>query len=306
MGNPQPNDLQPLFAEPIIEQVAFPPAYADHTNHVWRVRTASEDVVVRLPREADEAVGGFWWGVNALFGIDPHDPARLVAVNARIADVSPIAVPRALRVGTLAGRACLIVERLPGTRLDNFNDLPLTAAFALGEAIARIHTRRFSWWGSLAGTGHRPLADFHRRLAATLHGLIDRFHGTASELARPLAALTALAERLPPPEEASLIMLDIDGTQFLAEEGRLTGLVDTDAYVVAPRALDLIGYEFELDRPHAAAFARGYRTILPLPDLRAVRPLYRYFYRLLEVQGSVPLAIWSGWPAHFDRGDCVR
>ena len=64
--------------------------------------------------------------------------------------------------------------------------------------------------------------------------------------------------------------------------------------------LDLIGYEYELDRPRAAAFVRGYESVLPLPNLRAVRPLYRYLYRLLEVQGSVELNIWLGWPAHFE------
>ncbi len=63
----------------------------------------------------------------------------------------------------------------------------------------------------------------------------------------------------------------------------------------------MIGYEYELDRPRAAAFARGYRTILPLPDLRPVRPLYRYLLRLLETQGTVPLTIWFGWPAHFTK-----
>jgi hypothetical protein len=52
-------DLQPLFPEPIIEQIAYPPAYTDHTNEVWRVRTATEDVVVRVPRPAAELESAF-------------------------------------------------------------------------------------------------------------------------------------------------------------------------------------------------------------------------------------------------------
>ncbi len=66
-----------------------------------------------------------------------------------------------------------------------------------------------------------------------------------------------------------------------------------------PPALDLIGYEYELDAPAAAAFAAGYRTIAPLPDLTAVRPVYRYLYRLLETQGAVPLDAWLAWPGVF-------
>ena len=296
-------DLQPLFPDPIVAQIALPPAYADHTNHVWRVRTAHEEAIVRLPRARGELDTPFWWGCRDLFGIDPRQPAALVAVNAQLAELSPIPVPRVLRVGAVAGRPCLVVEQLPGTPLADFNDLPLPSAEALGHAIARIHARRFAWWGAPSGANQRPLDTFHQRLAATLGGLVARFFAHDARLAAPLPEVCALAARLPPPEDAALVMLDIDGSQFLADGTRLTGLVDTDAYVVAPRALDLIGYEYELDRPHAAAFARGYRAVLSLPELRLVRPVYRYLYRLLEVQGTVPLDIWRGWPAHFDRDE---
>jgi hypothetical protein len=96
------------------------------------------------------------------------------------------------------------------------------------------------------------------------------------------------------------VMLDVDATQFLGDGGHITALVDTDAYVVAPRELDFVGYEYELDAPGAAAFARGYRAILPLPDLTSARPVYRYLFRLLGVQGTVPLEEWLAWPAWFD------
>lgn len=307
MSVPSPDqaefDLQPLFPEPIIEQYPLPPAYADHTNHVWLVRTTGEEAIVRLPRQAVTLDSPFWWGCHHLFGIDPRRPDALIPVNEQLARLSAIPVPRVIRAGAVAGRPALVVERLPGTRLTNFNDLPLAALETLGASIARIHTHRFPWWGAPGGAAQHPLADFHPRLAGTLRGLVARFFEHDAPLAGALDRICALAAQLPPPADAALVMVDIDGTQFLADGPRLTGLVDTDAYVVAPRALDLIGYEFELDRPHAAAFARGYRALLPLPDLRPVRPLYCYLLRLLEVQGTVPLDIWLGWPSHFDRAE---
>ena len=53
--------LQALFCEPILEQQYLDPGYSGHANDVWRVRTATEEVVVRALRR-DEAEGPFWDG----------------------------------------------------------------------------------------------------------------------------------------------------------------------------------------------------------------------------------------------------
>ena len=292
-------DLQPLFPEPIVAQVAYPAAYSDHTNEIWRVRTAREDVVVRVPRPVEELDSAFWWGCRQLFGIDPERIDRLVPLNDLLAHLSPIPIPRVLRTGRVGGQDCAVVERLPGERLLDLRALPSAALAELGAAIARIHSRRFTWWGAPDGTTRHPLPDFHARLATTLGDVVARYFAHDATIAGALAEFRGAAVQLPSPEATALVMVDVDATQFLADGSRITALVDTDAYVVAPRALDLIGYEYELDAASAAAFADGYRAVLPLPDLRQVRPAYRYFYRLLGVQGAVPLNEWLAWPAFF-------
>ena len=293
-------DLQPLFAAPIIEQRAYPAAYPDHTNDIWRVRTATEEVVVRAPRPAaewDHAASPFWRGCRHLFGLDPTDTARLATTNALLGGLSPLPIPRVLRSGTVAGRPCLVVEHLPGERLNDLRTLPDAALRELGAAIARIHRQRYRWFGTLDGSTQRPLTTFHTRLADTLR-LLATAHPDPT-LHAPLNDFCAAALALPAPASAVPTMLDVDATQFLTDGARLTALVDTDAYAVAPPALDLIGYEYELDSPGAAAFAAGYRTSAPLPDLITVRPVYRYLYRLLGTQGAVPLDKWMAWPKVF-------
>lgn len=297
---PQTLDLQPLFTTPICEQVALDPAYPDHTNDVWHVKTADEDVIVRAPRPADELVSPFWWGCQELFGLNPSCPARLAPLNAQLARLSPLPVPLVLRTGAVAGRRCAVMERLPGERLADFGALPVAAAGALGRAIARIHRQQFAWWGRPDGREQRSLDTFHARLSAVMRQLVRHFYAHDAAIAAALAPACAMAAALPVPESAALVMLDVDATQFLTAGSRLTALVDTDAYAVAPRALDFIGYEYELDAERAAAFAHAYRTILPLPDLAAVRPVYRYFYCLMEVQGAVDLAEWLHWPVCFE------
>ncbi len=290
-------NLQPLFPQPIISQTRYPAAYADHTNEVWRVRTATEQAVVRIPRPAAELQSPFWRGVQFLFGLAPTAPHRLARINRLLAEHSPLPIPQVVRSGTVAGRPCVVVEYLPGERLHDLRQLPAPELARLGAAVATQHQQPESWYGTIDGTTRHPLSDFWPRVATTMHHLATATPDPT--LAAPLAQFQAAARALPPPRDAVPVMLDVDATQFLVRHGQITGLVDTDAFALAPRELELVGYEYELDQPSAAAFAAGYRAVLPLPNLPAVRPVYRYLCRLLETQGPVPLADWLNWPTFF-------
>jgi len=176
-----PLDLQALFPEPILEQETYPAAYSDHTNDIWRVRTATEEVVVRAPRPAAELASAFWWGTQQFFGIDPTRPWRLAALNDRLAALSPLPIPRVLRAGTCAGRECVVMEHLPGTRLTDLRVLPPAALHDLGAALARIHRHEYGWWGAPAGEQRHALAAFHPTLAATLRALVARFYSLSGK-----------------------------------------------------------------------------------------------------------------------------
>lgn len=292
-------NLQPLFPDPILSQRAIPAAYADHTNNLWAVQTKNGQYIVRLPRPAAELQTPFWRGVQFLFGLDPTNPSRLATINRLLVQDSPLSIPQVVRSGQIAGRTAIVVEALPGNRLDDLRALPAASLAQLGEAVARLHQHHSSWFGTLDSSQHYPLHDWGARLAATLQLLASTSDDPT--LHPPLAQFVAAALALPPLPFATPIMLDVDATQFLVADGAITGLVDTDAYAAGPPELELIGYEYELDTSSAAAFAAGYRRIRPLPDLTAVRPLYRYLCRLLETQGAVPLAEWFAWPAYLSH-----
>ena len=77
------------------------------------------------------------------------------------------------------------------------------------------------------------------------------------------------------------------------------GPTDAEALALAPRALDLLALEDELDARTAAAFVRGYEAVLPLPDLGAVRGPYRFLLYLLTRYGDPgghTLEDWLAWP----------
>ncbi|WP_256256482.1 hypothetical protein [Paenibacillus sp. BC26] len=75
--------------------------------------------------------------------------------------------------------------------------------------------------------------------------------------------------------------------------------MDVEAYAVGPRELDFVGLEYVLDERAAIPFLEGYATVLAPPDLTDYRTVYRYFYRLLGVQGSVDLDLWLAQRALF-------
>jgi aminoglycoside phosphotransferase (APT) family kinase protein len=84
----------------------------------------------------------------------------------------------------------------------------------------------------------------------------------------------------------------LDPSQFLVQNGKLSAVVDVEAYAVGPRELDFVGLEYVLDETAVAPFLKGYASILQPPDISVYRKAYRYFYRLLGVQGSVDLDRW--------------
>jgi len=108
-----------------------------------------------------------------------------------------------------------------------------------------------------------------------------------------------LLKRIPTPTESNFILVDMDPTQFLSNGTEITGLVDTEAYAVAPRELDFIALEYVLDKKSAEDFIRGYISVQDIPDLTYVRKPYRYLYRLLSVQGSVGIEEWLNHPTYF-------
>ena len=292
-------DLQRLFDEPILEQTYLDPGYSGHASDVWLVRTASGSAVARAFRW-DEPGGPFWGGCNHLFGIDPSRVFDLEPLNAQLAEISPIPAPRVLRKGVLGSREWVVVEHMPGRVLETLRGQPAQMLEQLGYALARVHSRRFSDYGSPSGRVRYPLDGFFARLAETLRMLVSRFFPDDERITGVLEPICRTALALPAPASAALVMVDLDVCQFLSDGQRITAVVDTEGYVVGPRELDLIALEYLLDQAGAAAFARGYCTVMPLPDLRPVRAIYRYLYLLLEVQGQANFDEWMRWPYLFE------
>lgn len=291
-------DFQSLFDSPIVEQTLLDPGYSGHMNDVWRIATYDTTCILRVLRP-EMLSGPFWAGCSALFGIDPTNIFDLEYINATLNPLSSLAIPQILSKGILDGRAYVMVECMAGSPLDHFGTLPEAALERFGQQLAHIHTLRFPYYGHPTGRQRGLLPVFHEHLVQTMNMLIEQYHADNTSIKEALKSISASALQLPAPGESSLIMVDMDPTQFLIKDGYVESLVDTEAYALGPRALDFIALEYILSRREAKALACGYRSVLALPELTAVRPVYRYFYRLLEIQGRPDIASWLAHPILF-------
>ena len=136
------------------------------------------------------------------------------------------------------------------------------------------------------------------QLGATLRFLHDRYH------VRDAVASTYLQQALSdlhawPHLCAAPMLLDMDASQFLHQNGEISGLIDTELYVAGPPEMELTGLEFLLS-PHAAAWVRrGYEEVSPMPSLTRVRRVFRILLRMLSFQGPVPWDEWMDAPHRF-------
>lgn len=293
-------NLQFLFAEPILHVEELTPGYDDHASDVWLVHTEHGESVVRTSRMVGEPSNPFWWGCKRLFGIDPRRVHALEKVNNVLADLGSISVPRVIGKGIQEDREFVVVEKLQGQVLHSLFAKPHSLLESLGEGFARIHQHTRDYAGHPTGTFRVEQQEFHQHLAEGMMELVRKFYSDQSAVADKLPQMLELLRSAPVPQRSSYVLVDLDPSQFVTDGQTITGLVDTEAYVIAPREFDLIGLEYILDEQGAHDFARGYEKVMPLPHLEPYRLPYRYLYRLLAVQGRVEMETWLRHPHFFD------
>jgi len=285
--------------EPVVEVRALDPGYSGHGSDVWLVRTAASELVVRSSRLREEPDHEFWWGLKALFGVDPRDMVHFESALELLGGIPDIPVPRVLARKRLDGREYLAVERMRGAMLRSFIGQPDELLHDFGAWLAKVHALPFEGFGNLAGTHLEPKERFHPRLAETMRIMVEREHADDPAMREYLDIALHELSRLPAPEAFCPVMIDLEPTQFLEENGKIAALVDAEAYVAAPRELDFVGLEYVMDERAARPFAEGYSSVREMPDLSRCRMVYRFFYRLMGVQGSVDIRRWLAQPVLF-------
>ncbi|ETT88578.1 phosphotransferase [Viridibacillus sp. FSL R5-0477] len=292
-------DLQFLFKEPIKDMLELSPGYEDHASDVWLVKTDNQEVVVRPSKMKDDPNNEFWWGCKRLFGIDPRQVYELEHVNNTLSNLTSISIPKVIDKGRILTKEFVVVEKLKGQIVESFIGLPSSVLQSFGEGLAKIHQYKENFVGNPSRSYQVSLEEFNQHMKDALFDSVSRFHFKEERIKNMLPEINNLINGLPVPEYSTFVLVDMDPTQFLSDGREITGLVDTEAYVIAPRELDFIALEYVLDEKSVEDFKEGYERVMEIPDLTKYRVPYRYLYRLLAVQGSVDIESWLGHKSLF-------
>jgi aminoglycoside phosphotransferase (APT) family kinase protein len=224
--------------------------------------------------------------------IDPRRMRYFEANTALLGSIAGVSVPHVKAQAIIEGREYLIVEKMSGITIQSFVGQSDALLRQLGVWLARVHMQRCDYFGNLARTQMEQQEFFHARLSQTIRQLVKRDYADNDKINAQVNDMLHELSILPLPAHFCPVFIDLDPSQFLVQDGLLSAVVDVEAYAVGPREFDFIGLEYVLDEASAASFLKGYSMILDPPDLFIFRTVYRYFYRLLGVQGSVDLDRW--------------
>ncbi len=272
-------------AQPVAAQ------FADSSHQLWFCETEAGLLVLKVADKNTIRQSAFWQGVNRLFGLNfPASLADTADIQAFLSARSPLQIPLCLH----ASSSFVLCQRLAGDTLQR-SDLTPEMIQQLAEHIAGLHQQQSACWGALTNPKFSP-GKWALRLRQTLAYLAAH-----SEMEVPSVLLGKALKQAADivPDRLVPVMLDLRWDQFLNQDKKLSALVDLDAFVWAPRELDLVLLECLLDKSQAQVFLQSYQQTQPLPDLTPVRTAYRVLLFLMHMLGEKDCRKWLAKPAHF-------
>jgi len=234
--------------------------------------------------------------MESLFEVNlPAQLGGFAAVYKSLSAFSPLVIPDYIASGSSSDTepAFIATKKIPGSLPSPATITPAVVA-DLATHIGSMHKQSINRWGHFEQAQFTP-EQWPQRLANSLQILADK-HGDIppNVLSETLKSTTFCRSK-----EFSPIMPDLRWDQFLLLNGELTTLVDLDAFVYAPRELELVLLEYLLGKQQAKTFKQTYQQTLPMADLSAVRKPYRLLLFLMNILGEKNLANWMQAPSRF-------
>lgn len=281
---------QASFPKLIAPPSAIPNKFEDSTHQLFYCQTTDGAMVLKVCNAATIEKSAFWRGANHLFAADfPNSLGDIHLTHHFLAKNGTLSVPEFIAAGA---KRFILTRFVTGKDLET-EQIAEQSVVALAEHIAKLHQCTYSRWGKL----HAPqfsAQQWASRLHETLSFLAEQHdtHIGDALLSEVLTQATNIHET-----EFVPVMLDLRWDQFrccqsIEADTSDLALIDLDAFVIAPRALDLILLEYVLTPMQWAQFKQHYTLTHAWPDLAAQKPCYQWLLFLMNVLGERDLAKW--------------
>jgi hypothetical protein len=274
-------NLPKLLAKP----VAMPSKFQDSTHRVWHCQTTDGEMVLKVCNRLAITQSTFWLGLTHLFNADfPNNLANIERTHHLLIQNGALPVPQLV---ASASNRFVLTRFLAGLDLvtSQINDAQV---LALANHIALLHQHSYTQWGSL----HMPTfatQDWGNRLHKTLCYLVTQqeLSMTESLIEKTLSEAKYIQESI-----FVAMMLDLRWDQLRSLENGDLALIDLDAFVIAPKNLDLVLLQYLLTPAQWLLFKAQYCQVHTWPDYTQQKPCYQLLLFLMNILGETNLIGW--------------
>jgi hypothetical protein len=271
------------------------PMFDDSTHELWRCETQQGALILKCCSRPQLNSSPFWQVMQRLFGLDlPSAFACYPQLHASLDKMTRLPIPELVASAAEQGDApaYALHRALSGETLmqSQLND---QMVLQLAEQLAQLHQQALPSWGMVSAQQFSSSA-WPERLRTTLEAMC----ANQPEALRCLESIRAELDALKP-SEFCWVMMDNRWDQYLTDGKQITALVDLDAFVIAPRELELVLLEYQLSPQQAMLFKQGYQAHLAWPDLSTLRSSYRLLLFVMNALGETDIDRWMNAAEHF-------
>lgn len=283
----------------LLHATPLPIKFEDSTHRLWRCDTVDGEMILKVCNHTKVRTSSFWQGMKHLFAVDlPSSLGDFAKIYTKVTQTGSLSVPDYIASGSASDDGhspAFILTRFVSGSMVETSDIDEVKLKILAGHLSQMHQCKQNTWGSILASNMTAM-QWPQRLQHTLRTLAGK--QTSVIPSDMLEHAVKLAGTISP-QQFVPIMPDLRWDQFLHHDGKLSALVDLDAFVFGPRELEWVLLEYLLDEQQANIFAEHYQKTLALPDLSLVRIPYRLLLFLMNVLGEKNVDAWMQAPTRF-------
>ncbi|KKM25440.1 hypothetical protein LCGC14_1594930 [marine sediment metagenome] len=259
--------------------------FEDSSHQLWHCETVDGPMVLKLCNHQTVETSTFWRGMNQLFAINfPASLAYIDKTHDFVSEHGELQIPE-----FIASEASVFVlaRYVDGEDVD-VEHVSDDMVIQLANHLAKLHQSKRSHWGAFHNAEFLS-EQWPIKLQQPIKTLAKNYSSSIAEPILQQALQQAAQLKL---DTFSPIMLDLRWDQMLHQQGKLSAIVDMDAFVIGPRELELVLLEYQLSQHQADIFKQSYQAKTDWPDLTQQRYCYRVLLFLMNSLGETNIEKW--------------